>query len=180
MRGYARVWIERPVATAFHEFRVCIRLAAVSFGPNMHALPSLESRPQRAWTMDISKIRLANLEVHIKHYETAKEFCEVADISQSHLSQLRAGTKNLGSQLARKIEGRLKLQEFALDQNSVPALQLTLEVTQKMSLMDALGSLPLATFDAVSKLIYTLAAEAKTGQLQHTPSKAPPPEESVL
>ncbi len=57
--------------------------------------------------MDITDIRLANIELLASEYRLDQEFAKAAGFAPSYLSQLRSRGKNVGNGLAREIELRL-------------------------------------------------------------------------
>lgn len=65
--------------------------------------------------MDITGIRLANIEQLVTKFRYGKDFCQAAGIDPTYLSQLRSGAKVLGTELARRIEERMGLAFGHLD-----------------------------------------------------------------
>jgi transcriptional regulator with XRE-family HTH domain len=69
--------------------------------------------------MDISKIRQDNLGVLIGQYGSMEALAAAADVSSSYLSQIKNGTRGMGSRFARKLEASLSLPQGWFDQVGV-------------------------------------------------------------
>ena len=64
---------------------------------------------------EIYKIRHSNLEYLLKKYESGANLGKLTEISSSYLSHVKAGRRNLGDKLARKIEINLELPSTWMD-----------------------------------------------------------------
>lgn len=116
--------------------------------------------------MDINDIRLANIERLAAGYRFGKDFCSAAGIDPSYLSQLRSGSKTLGSDLARRIEARLELDRGALDVLQHNPKQAPSHAAT--SIAHAIESLNPGIKAAVAALVFELAKQ------ELTPPAAPP------
>jgi transcriptional regulator with XRE-family HTH domain len=75
--------------------------------------------PRYAIHMDISKIRHDNLDALISQYGSIEAVATAADVSASYLSQIKNGTRGMGSRFARKLEAALSLPNGWFDQIGV-------------------------------------------------------------
>lgn len=60
-------------------------------------------------------VRRSNLEKISSTYESQRELADILEITPGYLNQLLTGYRNIGEKTARKIERKLKLEEFTLD-----------------------------------------------------------------
>lgn len=56
---------------------------------------------------DVSTVRRINLSVLMDQFERQSDFARQLETSPSHLSQMKKGNRNIGNELARKIEERM-------------------------------------------------------------------------
>jgi transcriptional regulator with XRE-family HTH domain len=66
--------------------------------------------------MDISQIRRDNLAALIAQYRSLEALAAASDVSASYLSQIKNGTRGMGSRFARKLETALSLPQGWFDQ----------------------------------------------------------------
>ena len=95
--------------------------------------------PIYATQMDISKIRQDNLGVLIGQYGSMEALAAAADVSSSYLSQIKNGTRGMGSRFARKLETSLSLPQGWFDQvgiarpDAVQSIPIELALFRKLS-----------------------------------------------
>lgn len=75
-------------------------------------------------TMGAPENRRANLIKLIENYGTIEQFAEMADQSAGYLSQIKNGTRNMGTRIARKIEQAMGLADGWMDADQSGSLSL--------------------------------------------------------
>jgi len=65
--------------------------------------------------MGIREIRRDNLNQLLTGYESQKDFAEAVGLSPGHVSQMVNGTRDMGEQVARRIEKRSRLVDGWMD-----------------------------------------------------------------
>lgn len=117
--------------------------------------------------MEIREIRLKNFLALSDGYKTKAQFCSAIDMQPSYFSQIKRGDKAIGDDIARKVEEKLGLPRGYMDAartpNGVAEAGGTIP-SETLGLAYALETLPRNIRDSLSRLIYTLAAEARPRQ----------------
>lgn len=111
--------------------------------------------------MESKEIRLNNLLALATGYKRNAEFCKRIGMNPTYFSQLKTGRKTVGDELARRIEATLGLPRGYLDtqKTETPPSHGQIPV-ETMGIAYALEALSPAIRETLSRLIYTLAAEA--------------------
>lgn len=111
--------------------------------------------------MESKEIRLRNLLALASGYKRNAEFCQKIGMNPTYFSQLKTRRKTVGDELARRIEVTMGLPRGYLDtQKTEPPATTSQIPVETLGIAYALESLSPATREALSRLIYTLAAEA--------------------
>ena len=137
--------------------------------------------------MDIKQIRLQNLMALAAGFKLMSEFCEKIDMQPSYYSQIKAGTKGIGNDRARRTEVLLELPHGWMDMVHSTAAGETAGDTSMpdrsaMSLAYVIEELPPIIRERIKSLIYSLASElgdnaincastVRTDSIQATESK---------
>lgn len=137
--------------------------------------------------MDIKQIRLQNLLALAASFKLMSDFCEKIDMQPSYYSQIKAGTKGIGNERARRTEVLLELPHGWMDMvHSATAGETVSDASMPdrsaMSLAYVIEELPLVIRERIKSLIYSLASElganatnlastVRTDSIQATESK---------
>jgi hypothetical protein len=111
--------------------------------------------------METKDIRLENL-LALATGSKVADFCQKIDISTSYFSQIKHRRKNIGDDIARKVEERLGLPNGYMD--TPKSVQGTGEAANGISaetlgIACAIETLPRPIRDSLSRLVYNLAAD---------------------
>lgn len=110
--------------------------------------------------METRDIRLANLLKLSGGYKKISTFCERIEMNPAYFSQLKSGKKAIGDDLARRIERTLGLPRGYLDTPKSTAKNDSAIPVETLGLAYAIESLDANVRDCLSRLIYSLAADA--------------------
>lgn len=110
--------------------------------------------------METKEIRLANLLALAAGYKKNTLFCERISMNPTYFSQLKTGRKAVGDDLARRIEQQLGLPRGYLDTPKVEGRTSGQIPAETLGVAYALESLSPHIRESLSRLIYSLAAEA--------------------
>lgn len=110
--------------------------------------------------METKEIRLTNLLALAAGYKRNSQFCERIGMNPTYFSQVKTGRKSIGDELARRIEQSLGLPRGYLDTPKTDKQRDGNVPIETLSAAYALEALAPAVRDTITRLIYTLAAEA--------------------
>lgn len=137
--------------------------------------------------MDIKQIRLQNLLALAAGFKPLSDFCEKLDMQPSYFSQIKAGTKGIGNDRARRTEVLLELPHGWMDMvhsttTGETVSDASMPDRSAMSLAYVIEELPPVIRERIKSLIYSLASElganaincastVRTDSIQATESK---------
>lgn len=110
--------------------------------------------------METKDIRLANLLALAAGYKRNTLFCERIGMNPTYFSQVKTGRKAVGDELARRIESTLGLPRGYLDTPKTESRTSGQIPAETLGVAYALESLSPHIRESLSRLIYSLAAEA--------------------
>ena len=110
--------------------------------------------------METKDIRLANLLALAAGYKRNSLFCERISMNPTYFSQVKTGRKSIGDELARRIEVTLGLPRGYLDTPKTEGRSSSQIPAETLGVAYALEALSPHIRESLSRLIFSLAAEA--------------------
>lgn len=125
--------------------------------------------------MDIKQIRLQNMLALANGYGRIADFCEKIDMQPSYFSQVKAGTKGIGDDRARRTEVLLELPHGFMDMVHTTASgekvsDASMPDRSAMSLAYIIEELPPIIRERIKGLVYSLASELGDKAINSAPS----------